>query len=58
MGEGLVMEQLKHSEELRTMEDVPLDVCEVADGELELAVQIIEQRTNEEFVPEKLQRTK
>lgn len=52
MGEGLVMEQLKHSEELRTMDDVPLDVCEVADGELELAVQIIEQRTNEAFEPE------
>ncbi len=52
MGDGLVMEQLKHSEELRTMDEVPLDVCEVADGELELAVQIIEQRTNEEFQPQ------
>lgn len=51
MGEGLVMEQLKHQDELRTMEDVPLDVCEVADGELELAIQIIEQRTNERFEP-------
>ena len=53
MGEGLVMEQLKHEDELRTLDEVPLDVCDVADGELDLAIQIIEQRTNEEFEPDK-----
>ena len=52
MGEALVMEQLKHADELRKVDDVPLDVCEVNDGELDLAVQIIGQRTNDKFEPE------
>lgn len=51
-GEGLVMEQLKHEDELRKFEEVPLDVCDVNSAELELAVQIIDQRTNESFEPE------
>ena len=52
MGEALVMEQLKHADELRDVDEVPLDVCEVNDGELDLAVQIIGQRTNDKFEPE------
>ena len=52
MGDGLVMEQLKHSDELRQMDEVPLDTCDVADSELDLAIQIIEQRVNEEFQPD------
>lgn len=51
-GEGLVMEQLKHEDELRKFDEVPLDVCDVNSAELELAVQIIDQRTNEKFEPE------
>ena len=50
---GLVMEQLKHADELRSMDEVPLDVCEVADAELALAIQIIDQRVNDKFQPEK-----
>ena len=50
-GEGLVMEQLKHEDELRKFDEVPLDVCDVNAAELELAVQIIDQRTNEKFEP-------
>ena len=53
LGEGLVMEQLKHEDELRRMDDVPLDVCDVNEGELGLAIQIIEQRANEQFEPDK-----
>lgn len=53
MGEGLVMEQLKYHEELRPFDEVPLETVDVADGELELAVQIIEQRANTAFEPEK-----
>ncbi len=53
MGEGLVMEQLKHEDELRSFDDVPLDACDVEDAELDLAVKIIEQRVNEAFEPEK-----
>ena len=52
MGEGLVMEQLKHADELRKLDEVPLDVCEVDANELELAIQIIEQRANDKFEPE------
>ena len=55
MGDGLVLEQLKYQEELRNFDDVPLDSVEVADGELDLAVQIIEQRTNEAFEPDKFE---
>lgn len=50
-GEGLVMEQLKHEDELRKFDEVPLDACDVNPAELELAVQIIDQRTNERFEP-------
>ena len=53
LGEGLVMEQLKHEDELRKFDDVPLDVCDVNEAELGLAVQIIDQRTNERFEPDK-----
>ena len=52
MGEALVMEQLKHADELRKLDEVPLDVCEVDDNELDLAVQIVGQRTNDKFEPE------
>jgi DNA end-binding protein Ku len=47
------MEQLKHQDELRDFAEVPLDVCEIEDSELELAIQIIEQRANEAFEPER-----
>src|SRR5262245_23199723 len=53
MGDGLLMEQLKHLDELRPFTDVPLDESAVDPGELRLAVQIIEQRANEHFEPEK-----
>ncbi len=53
MAEGLVMEQLKHLEELRPFAEVPLDTTSVDPGELSLAIQIIEQRANEHFEPEK-----
>ncbi len=53
MGDGLVMEQLKHQDELRPFDEVPLDVCDIDDAELDLALKIIEQRVNEAFEPEK-----
>lgn len=48
---GLIMEQLKHEDELRPFGEVPLDACEINDDELELAMTIIEQRVNEHFEP-------
>ena len=53
MGDGLVMEQLKHQDELRSFADVPLETCDVEASELDLAVKIIEQRVNEAFEPDK-----
>ena len=55
MSDGLVLEQLKYADELRTFDDVPLDSVEVGEGELDLAIQIIEQRTNETFEPDKFE---
>ena len=53
MDDGLVMEQLKHQDELRSFEHVPLDEQEIESAELDLAVKIIEQRVNESFEPDK-----
>lgn len=53
MADGLVMEQLKHQDELRSFEDVPVETVEIDSSELDLAVKIIEQRVNETFEPEK-----
>lgn len=53
MGDGLVMEQLKHHDELRSFDEVPLETVDVEKSELELAIQIIEQRTSQHFEPEK-----
>ena len=50
--DGLVMEQLKHQDELRSFDDVPLDATEVGEDELDLAIKIIEQRVSDEFQPE------
>ena len=54
---GLVMEQLKHQEELRRFEHVPVDSdqAQTDEAELDLAVKIIEQRVNDEFEPERFE---
>ena len=53
MGEGLVMEQLFYSQELRSFDEVPIGDSEVKDEELELAVQLINQASSDSFEPEK-----
>lgn len=53
VGDGVVMEQLKHADELRAFDDVPLDVTEVGSDELDLAIKIIDQRVNDHFEPDK-----
>ena len=55
--EGLIMEQLKHEDELRPFSEVTLDPCEINDEELELALTIIDQRVNEAFEPGKYEDT-
>jgi DNA end-binding protein Ku len=49
-GEGLILQQLFYNDEIRSFEDVPLgEDVELKDGELDLAVQLIEQIAQDEF---------
>lgn len=52
-GEGLVLEQLYYSQELRSFDEVPIGDGEVKQEELDLAVQLIEQAASDVFDPEK-----
>lgn len=49
----LVMEQLRYADEIRPVEEVPVEDGEVKESELELAVQLIEQIAADEFAPQK-----
>lgn len=49
---GLVMQQLRYSDELRSFSEIPVGPAEVKEPELKLAVQLIEQVASEEFHPE------
>lgn len=53
MNDHLVMEQLNYADEVRPISEVPVGEGEVADAELQLAVQLIEQIASESFEPEK-----
>jgi DNA end-binding protein Ku len=53
--DGLVLQQLLYSDEVRPFADVPREEGEVKEPELNLAVQIVEQIANEEFKPEQYQ---
>jgi len=50
--EGLLMEQLYYSDEIRDFEQVPLEEGDVNEAELGLAVQLIDQAIAESFDPE------
>ncbi|HET7670998.1 MAG TPA: Ku protein [Burkholderiales bacterium] len=49
--EGLVMQQLLYSGEVRSIKDIDIPKTEVRDAELKLAQQLIEQQTVERFDP-------
>jgi DNA end-binding protein Ku len=51
--DGLVMEQLKYADEVRSFSEVPLGNGQVKDAELKLAVDLIRQHASESFQPEK-----
>ncbi|MEN3363408.1 MAG: end-binding protein Ku [Burkholderiales bacterium] len=48
---GLVLQQLLYAKEVRSMKELGVDLTEVKKPELELAVQLIEQITQDEFDP-------
>jgi DNA end-binding protein Ku len=50
--EGLIMQQLRYSDELRSFSEVPVGTAELKEPELKLAVQLIEQIATDEFHPE------
>jgi DNA end-binding protein Ku len=49
---GLIMQQLRYADELRSFSEVPVGEAEVKEPELRLAVQLIAQIATEEFHPE------
>ena len=53
----LVMEQLHYADELRPTTEVTVPAGEVKDAELKLAMQLIDQTSNEEFEPTKYRDT-
>ncbi len=48
---GLIMQQLRFSDEIRSFDEVPVGDAEVADSELDLARQLVEQSASEAFDP-------
>jgi DNA end-binding protein Ku len=50
--QGLVMQQLHYADEVRSFSEVPVGEAAVADGELRLAVQLVEQIARDQFHPE------
>lgn len=57
MGDGLVMEQLRYANEVRSMTEVPIPKAELKKPELQMAVQIIEQAASDKFQPEQYEDT-
>ena len=51
-GGGIIMQQLHYADEVRSIGDVPLATGDVKDGELKLAMQLIDQISTDEFHPE------
>jgi DNA end-binding protein Ku len=49
---GLVMQQLLYKDEVRSIDEVPIDDAELKEPELRLAVQLVEQIASDEFHPE------
>ena len=56
-GDGLVLEQLRYADEVRTMDEVPIPKTDVKQPELDLAVQLIEQASSASFDPKKYEDT-
>ncbi len=55
--DGLVMQQLRYATEIRAYEDIEIGEAEIDDGELQLAKQIVDQISNDDFQPEQYRNT-
>lgn len=49
----LVMQQLYYADEVRPIEEVPVDDADIKDGEVQLALQLIQQTAADGFHPER-----
>ena len=49
---GLVLQQLRYVEDMRSFDEVPVGSSEIVDAELELAMRLIEQTAKDSFSPE------
>jgi DNA end-binding protein Ku len=49
---GLVLQQLHYADEVKAFDEVPVGDAQIRDGELDLAVKLVEQIAAEEFHPE------
>lgn len=49
---GLMLEQLRYRTEVRSWDEIPVEEGEINPAELDLAVQMIEQKTADEFQPD------
>ena len=49
--DGLIMQQLRYSDELRSFDEVPIGDAKLTKAELDLARQLVEQSTSEAFDP-------
>ncbi len=50
---GLIMQQLRYSEEIRSFEEIPVGEAVINESELELAMQIVDQISTDTFGPER-----
>jgi DNA end-binding protein Ku len=49
--DGLLMQQLRYADEIRSFDEIPVDEAELKPGELQLALQLVEQTASETFDP-------
>ena len=52
VGGRLVMQQLYHADEVRPLEEIPVDEAELKEPEVQLALQLVEQTATDAFRPE------
>lgn len=55
--EGLILQQLRYADELRSFSEVPLGTADIKEPELRLAIQLIDQIAADEFRPEEYEDT-
>jgi DNA end-binding protein Ku len=51
--DGLILDQLRYAEEVRSWDEVPIDAADVKPAELTLARQLIDQSSSDEFDPKR-----